>query len=124
MGLTQRQVVHGSGLEQLQSDCQKGFVQLEALNELLEKLPFKMERLRDFVKQLCADDTLWSIDLLSAYSHAEVNERFRTLIGFNFEGTDCVYNCLPFGLRTSAYAFAKLTAVTAEVLRRAGSRQP
>ena len=28
----------------------KGFVQLEALNELLEKLPFKMERLRDFVK--------------------------------------------------------------------------
>jgi len=58
LGLTQRQVVHGSGLEQLQSDCQKGFVQLEALNELLEKLPFKMERLRDFVKQLCADDTL------------------------------------------------------------------
>ena len=90
------------------------------LNELLEKLPFKMERLRDFVKQLCADDTLWSIDLLSAYSHAEVNERFRTLIGFNFEGTDYVYNCLPFGLRTSAYAFAKLTAVTAEALRRSG----
>ena len=87
---------------------------------MLEKLPFKMERLRDFVKQLCADDTLWSIDLLSAYSHAEVNERFRTLIGFNFEGTDYVYNCLPFGLRTSAYAFAKLTAVTAEALRRSG----
>ena len=36
------------------------------LNELLGKLPFKMKRLRDFVKQLCADDTLWSIDLLSA----------------------------------------------------------
>ena len=89
------------------------------LNDLMAKPPFKMERLRDFVKKLCTDDTLWSIDLLSAYSHAEVNERFRTLIGFNSEGVDYVYNCLPFGLRTSAYAFAKLTAVTARSLSRA-----
>ena len=90
------------------------------LNELLERLPFKMERLQDFVKQLRSDDTLWSIDLASAYHHVEVNERFRTLIGFSFEGVDYVYNCLPFGLRTSAYAFARLTAVTAEVLRISG----
>ena len=86
------------------------------LNELLERLPFKMERLQDFVKQLRSDDTLWSIDLASAYHHVEVNERFRTLIGFSFEGVDYVYNRLPFGLRTSAYAFARLTAVTAGVL--------
>ena len=31
---------------------------------------------------------------------------------------DYVYNWLPFVLRTSAYAPAKLTAVTAEVLQR------
>ena len=42
------------------------------------------------------------------------------MIGVNFEGLDYVYNCLPFGLRTSAYALAKLTAVTAEVLRISG----
>ena len=36
-----------------------------------------MERLQDFVKQLRSDDTLWSIDLASAYHHVEVNERFR-----------------------------------------------
>ena len=77
-----------------------------------------MEHLRDFVKRLCADGTPWPIGLLSAYSHAEVNERFRTLIDFNFEGADYVYNCLPLGLCTSAYAFATLTAVAAEVLRR------
>ena len=71
-----------------------------------------MERLRDFVKQL------WSIYLLSAYSHAEVSERFRAMTGSNVEGVFYVYNCLPFGLRTSAYASAKLTAVTAEVVRR------
>ena len=79
-----------------------------------------MKRLRDFVKPLCTDETLWSIGLLCAYSHAEVNKRFRTLTGFNFESADYVYNCLSFGLRTSAYAFAKLTAVTAGVLRRSG----
>ena len=31
-----------------------------------------------------------------------------------------MYNCLPFVLHTSAYAFAKLTAVTAEVPRISG----
>ena len=36
------------------------------LNELPERLPSKMERLQDFVKQLCSDDKLWSIDLASA----------------------------------------------------------
>ena len=79
-----------------------------------------MERLHDFVKQLCAEGRLWSIDMFSAYSHAEVNVRFRTLLGFSFAGVDDVYNCLLFGLRTSAFAFAKLTAVTAEELRRSG----
>ena len=49
-----------------------------------------------------------------------IASRFRTLLGFTFEGVDYVYNCLPFGLRTSAFAFAKLTAVTAEELRRSG----
>ena len=72
----------------------------------------------DFARQFCTGDQLGSIDLLGAYSHAEVNGRFRKLIFFNFEDVDYVCNCLPFGLRNSAYAFAKLTAVTAEVLRR------
>ena len=88
------------------------------LKGLLEKLPFKIERLREFVKRFCTNGSLWSIYRLSAYSHAEVNERFRTLIGFNFGGVDYVYNCVPFGLLTSAYAPAKLTAVATEVLRR------
>ena len=34
-----------------------------------------------------------------------------------------MYNCLPFGLRTSAFAFAKLTAVTAEALRRSAQQR-
>ena len=86
-------------------------------NDYLVRPVFKMERLADFVKQLGRDDLLWSIDLQNTYGHVEVNERFRTLLGFRFEGVDYIYNCLPFGLRTSAYAFAKLTAVTAEELR-------
>ena len=66
-------------------------------NDLPELFPFKMERLQDFVKQLCADGTLWSIDLASAYHHVEVNERFRILIGSSFEGVDYVHNYPPFG---------------------------
>ena len=54
------------------------------------------------------------------YGHVEVNKRFQTLLGFRFEVVDYVCNCLLFGTRTSAYAFAKLTAVTAEEPRRSG----
>jgi hypothetical protein len=87
------------------------------LNELLEKWAFKMERLSDFVKELSELDRLFSIDIQSAYHHVEIMPRFRTLLGFTFEGVDYVYNCLPFGLATSAYVFCKFTAVTARALR-------
>jgi len=43
----------------------------------------------------------------------EIAARHRKLLDFHFEGLGCVYCCLPFGVRTSAY-------VTAESLRRIG----
>jgi len=87
------------------------------LNLLLQKQAFKMERLKDFVKELSELDRLFSIDIQCAYHHVEVMARFRTLLGFHFEGVDYVYNSLPFGLVTSAYVFCKFTAVTARALR-------
>jgi hypothetical protein len=90
------------------------------LNALLEKWAFKMERLKDFVKELSERDLLFSVDIQSAYHHVEVMPRFRTLLGFTFDGVDYVYNCLPFGLSTSAFVFCKFTAITARALRRSG----
>ena len=83
------------------------------LNQLLGKLPFQMESLHDFVKQLSHMDKLFSVDVESAYRYVEISPRHRTLVGFRFEGVTYVYNVLPFGLTTSASVFCLFTAVTA-----------
>jgi hypothetical protein len=56
------------------------------LSKLLDKWPFKIENLTDFVKRLSLMDKLFSIDIEIAYIHVEVAPRHRTLLGFRFEG--------------------------------------
>ena len=90
------------------------------LNALLDKKKFKMSKLEDFCKQLVPEDRLFSLDIESAYHHVEVNTRFCTLLGFEFEGVFYVYRCLPFGLVTSAQVFCALTEVTADAVRESG----
>jgi hypothetical protein len=90
------------------------------LNQLLDKWPFQMESLQDFVKQLSHMDKLFSVDVESAYHHVEIAPRHRTLVGFRFESVTYVYNVLPFGLTTSASVFCLFTAVTAKAVRASG----
>jgi hypothetical protein len=90
------------------------------LSKLLDKWPFKIEDLTDFVKQLSLIDKLFSIDIEIAYIHVEVAPRHRTPLGFRFEGTTYVYNVQPFGLTTSASVFCAFTAVTAKAVRDSG----
>jgi hypothetical protein len=90
------------------------------LNVLLDKWPFTMESLAQFVKELSFMDKLFSVDIESAYHHIEIAPRHRTLIGFRFEGATYVYNVLPFGLTTSANVFCMFTAVTAQAVRASG----
>ena len=90
------------------------------INGFLNKIPFSMERLSDFVKQLRLRDRLFAIDISSAYHHVMIAPRFRTLLGFTFEGVDYVYDTLCFGLSFSAYVFCRMAAVTANALRTSG----
>ena len=90
------------------------------VNRHLEHFPFSMERLKDFAKQLCHLDRLFAIDIASAYHHVMIAPRFRTLLGFTFEGVDYVYDTLPFGLSFSAYVFCTLSGVTAAYIRASG----
>jgi hypothetical protein len=88
------------------------------INLFVEKRHFTLERLSNYLKQLREGDKQIVIDITSAYHHVEIAARFRTLLGFWFEGRYYVYNCLPFGLAISAYVFCMFTAITAESLRR------
>ena len=90
------------------------------LNNLLEKWHFSLEQLRDFVKCLSKGDLLIKADLKSAYHHVEVALRFRTLLGFTFDGIDYVWAVLPFGLSVAGYTFCRVAAVPATVIRRSG----
>ena len=90
------------------------------LNVLLDKWPFTMESLAQFVKALCFMDKLFFVDIESAYHHIEIAPRHRTLLGFRFECVTYVYNALPFGLTTSANVFCMFTAVTAQAVRTSG----
>ena len=79
------------------------------VNRHLEHFPFSMERLKDFTKQLCHLDRLFAIDIASAYHHVMIAPRFRTLLGFTFEGEDYVYDTLPFGLSFS-WRFSRIAS--------------
>ena len=86
------------------------------LNELLEKWPFRMDNLRGCAKQTGRLDRLFTIDIAPAYHHIEIAACHSTMPGFHNGAVDYVYNCLPFGLGTSACVFCGFSAVTAEPL--------
>ena len=91
------------------------------MNRVLEARPLKPEQLPAFVKQLRRGGRLFVADITSAYyHHVEIAPRFRTLLGFTFDGIDYVYNCPPFGLSVSAYVFCEFAAVAARAPRRSG----
>ena len=102
-------------MRRLIHDCRyiNGFLNMEFKK-------FTLEQLRDFVKTLKAGDRLITIDITAAYHHVSIADRFRTFLGFEFEGVEYVYCVLPFGLSVSAYAFCKFVSVAASMIRRSG----
>ncbi len=48
-------------------------------------------------------------DLTSASYQVNLHHSSKTYIGFEWEGTFYVYNCLPFGLSTALWVFSKVT---------------
>jgi hypothetical protein len=49
-----------------------------------------------------------SYDLTSGYYHVALHPDSRRFVGFKWEGTYYQYNCLPFGLSTAPWIFAKV----------------
>ena len=91
---------------------------LRWLNQFVCKLSFKLRGVRDFAEQLSHGDHMVGIDLESGYFHVEVADRFRTLLGFEFQGEFYEFISLPFGLRCSAYFFQRLTSWSTEYISR------
>mmetsp|Transcript_26121 Transcript_26121/g.35943 ORF Transcript_26121/g.35943 Transcript_26121/m.35943 type:complete len:475 (-) Transcript_26121:37-1461(-) len=80
------------------------------LNDFVRPMPFKLDSVKDFGSQLSQDDGMINIDMESGYFHMEVEEKYRCLLGFEFEGKYYEFCCLPFGLRCSAAYFQAATS--------------
>ena len=87
------------------------------LNVRCEDRPFGLDAFADFMKRIRRGDYLWSIDMKSAYFHVLVHLDFVELLGFCWRGRYYVFAVLPFGLKTSAWAFCKVSAVPARIIR-------
>ena len=66
------------------------------LNKFLLDLPFNMESVNEFIQQLRQGDRMFVIDITSAYHHIGINQRFWTLLAFEWRGRFYCYCCLPF----------------------------
>jgi hypothetical protein len=59
-------------------------------------------------------------DLTSGFSHIELHPAVRRFVGFHWQGKYYVCNVLPFGLRSSPYAFTKTVSILVARRRQAG----
>jgi hypothetical protein len=71
------------------------------VNQHLGKKVFKLEGLKDLAGMAERGDHAMSYGIMSGYHHVDLHLRYRTFVGFKWEGQYFVYSCLPFGLSTS-----------------------
>ena len=88
------------------------------VNEFLMKLRMHLDGLGAFAPFLDPEDLLVTIDLSSAYYHVKIAPEDQKYMGFTYAGRFFVWTCLPFGLRTSPWAFTKLTRFCERHIRR------
>ena len=78
---------------------------LRYVNKHLGPMPFKLDTVKGFGDQLSRNDSMINIDMESGYFHAEIEEKFRCLLGFKYKGRYYEFIALPFGLSISAFYF-------------------
>ena len=76
-----------------------------------------LDGLGSFAPFIEEDDLLITIDLSSAYYHCPIAVEDQKFLGFQWRGRFFVWTCLPFGLRSSPWAFTRLTRFCEQHIR-------
>lgn len=95
---------------------------LSALNEHIQKSPFKMETPPSIRLAIRPGDWATSLDLSDAYFHILVHENVQHLLRFVWSGVVYQFRALPFGLSLAPLIFTKVTRELAALVRAEGVR--
>ena len=63
------------------------------------------------------DDLMLSLDLASAYHQVDMDPRYYTFLGFQWEGELYVFRVLPFGLASAPWCFTTVMRIISIYLR-------
>ena len=90
---------------------------LNDLNEQIEKHHFKMDSLWSAVRLMPPNCFMASIDLTDAYYSVPIANEHRKYLRFYWQGSLYEYTCLPNGLSPAPRYFTKLMKPVYSVLR-------
>jgi hypothetical protein len=68
------------------------------------------------------DDLMFSLDLASGYHQVDMDPRYYTYLGFQWDGEFYVFRVLPFGLASAPWCFTKIMRTISLCLRFRGVR--
>ena len=92
------------------------------VNEHVVTPSFKYETLSGLQNVLQPQDYVFTFDLKSGYHHVDMDERYWTYLGFQWENQFYVFTQLPFGLAPACWAFTKVTRELLTLWRSEGMR--
>lgn len=95
---------------------------LKLLNKYLHPPRFRLINHHKIPLCINRSDYMVKIDLSQAYFHIPIIKSHRRFLAFNFDSTIYEMTCLPFGLATAPYIFAKITNWVANFFREKGIR--
>ena len=97
-------------------------IDMRALSEFMEYIPFRMEDISLLKSVLKQGDFMTKLDLRDAYLTVPVNKRSRIYLRFIWRSVLYQFACLPFGLSSSGRIFTKAMKPVIAFLRAMGIR--
>ena len=97
-------------------------IDMRALNELVEYIPFRMEDIYLLKSVLKQGDFMTKLDLRDTYLTVPVDKRSRIYLRFVWRSVFYQFTCLPFGLSSSGKIFTEAMKPMIAILRAMGIR--
>jgi hypothetical protein len=103
-------------------NSRRPIINVKPLNQFLKYRHFKMEGIVTVRHTVRKGVFMTKIDLTDAYFTIPVFQGHRIFLRFRWKNKTYEYTCLPFGLSSSPWVFAKLLRVAVAFFRRLGIR--
>lgn len=101
---------------------QRLILDMRHVNEYLMIPKFRIDSLKLLSDLADLDDLMFSLDLASGYHQVDMDPRYYTYLGFEWQGQFYVFKVLPFGLASAPWCFTKIMRAISMHLRFRGVR--